>query len=199
MNSSNNPDPSLISGNSLPVLETLDNCPSEFTDFAKCSCINNICTRETMGIFFRRMAVLYHTEHPNWMPLLEFWTKAVEQSLDATSNLYLLQKILNISFKPEGTHQLKSDDKYYSSIFISHTIWTQLHDMLQVCLVSDKNSEFGIVFCDLLRKASLKGERLLEYLLFRENTILIPRMLQRHTKFMQDQFTESNYFKTTSI
>lgn len=199
MDSLNNPDLLLISGKSLPVLEKLDNCPSEFTDFAKCSCINNIYTRETMGIFFRRMAVLYRTEHLDWMPLLELWIKAVDQSINATSNLYLLQEILNISFKPEGTHQLKSSDKYYPSIFISHTIWTELHDILQVYLEGDKNSEFGIVFCDLVRKVSLKGERILEFLLFSENTTLIPRMLQRHTKFMQEQFTESHYFKTISI
>lgn len=199
MDSLNNPDLPLISGRSLPIFETLNNCPSKFTDFAKCSCINNIYTRETMGIFFRQMAVLYHTEHPDWMPLLELWIKSVEQSINATSNLYMLRKILNISFKVEGTQQHESDNKYYPSIFISHTIWTELHDILQVYLKGDKNSEFGILFCDLGRKVSPKEKRILEFLLFNENTTLIPRMLQRNTKFMQEQFTESHYFKTTSI
>lgn len=122
INSSNNPNSLLISENSIPIVEMLDNCPSEFSDFAKRSCIDDIYTRETMGAFLRQMGILYNTQHPGWMPELEIWIKAVEQSIDATSKLYQLQKILNISSKPEWPHQLKSGDNYYSSLFISHTI-----------------------------------------------------------------------------
>lgn len=173
--------------------------PSDFSDFAKRSCINDIYTRETMGAFLRRMGVLYYTEHPDWMPRLEIWIKAVEQSIDATSKLYQLQKILNISSNPEGPHQLKIGDNYYSSLFISHTIWIELHDIIQIYFQSDKNSEFGVVFYDLVRTVSLKGERILEFLLFNENTSLIPTMLQTHTKLMREKFTNANYFKTAFI
>lgn len=199
MNSSNNPNLLLISENSIPIVEMLDNCPSEFSDFAKRSCINDIYTRETMGAFLRRMGILYNTQHPGWMPQLEIWIKAVEQSIDATSKLYQLQKILNISSKPEGPYQLKTGDNYYSSLFISHTIWIELHDIIQIYFQSDKNSESGVVFYDLVRTVSPKGERILDFLLFSENTYLFPTMLQRHTKLMQEKFTNANYFKTTFI